>query len=944
MAKKAAKTSGSRASGARQSAGRGQRRRTGAGFKPGQAKGKHLVIVESPSKAKTINKYLGPDYLVLASVGHVRDLPSKNPKGDKSPIPGVDLEREFAPTYEVLPGKDKVVSELKRAAKESESSGRHVWFATDLDREGEAIAWHLAEELGIDPAQARRVIFSAITRSEIGRAFANPHRIDLDKVNAQQARRILDRIVGYQVSPLLWKKVARGLSAGRVQSVAARLIVEREREIRVFVPDEFWQVVACFTPSPDEAHRLGGLWEQFTQEAGEKGAPPTIKDQNAWLSERGCLRAELIEVNGKKFDPRIHVDSIIGPVTELTAERIKARIESAARAFEDPAAHDLTPEVARIAEAAGLVDVRTTLSEEDSGVGPARWRRTITGRVGPSTPYRAASIETKRSSVSPPAPYITSTLQQSASSRLGFGAHRTMRAAQQLYEGVEIPGEGPVGLITYMRTDSTHVSDEAIESVREYIGRQFGSDYLPDKPRRFASSNKSAQEAHEAIRPASLAYPPARVKSALTGDQYRLYRLIWERFVACQMTPALWDATTVLIEGGTGAGRGEGHASARRTTLTFKATGRVLVFDGFYRVAGVPTGDTQTLPSLDEAAPVGPFSIAPRQRFTSPPARYTEASLIKTLEAEGIGRPSTYADIIAKIQARKYVEQIERRFWATDLGEVVTDKLIEAFPRIMDIGYTREMEAELDRVEDDHLDWIQMLEGFYGPFKERLEQALENLKHAKAEIQPAPKEYRCQKCDSDLVYRFGKNGRFLSCSRYPDCDYACPIDRQGRPRGVELVNIACPKCSGPMTRRTGRFGPFVGCARYGDKANPCDGILNIDKKGHVTAPSIPPLQTDLPCPTCDAPLYLRTGVRGPWLGCSTFPKCRGRGKWSELDETARADLERRLSEHERANPVPIIRTLDGRPLTDARGKPLPDAPTAEALVIDDENEVQRAAG
>ncbi len=922
--------SGSRKSGAGAGAGKsggsGGGRSRGLGYKAGQAKGKSLVIVESPSKAKTINKYLGPEFLVLASVGHVRDLPDKNPKGDKSPVPGVDLEHGFRPTYQVLSGKDAVVRDLKRAASDALESGGEIWFATDLDREGEAIAWHLAQELKIPPASARRVMFAAITKREIERAFQNPHPIDEDKVNAQQARRIVDRIVGYQVSPLLWKKVARGLSAGRVQSVAVRLVVEREREIRAFTPDEYWQIAANFALSDAEARKLAPQWRKLLTTKDEKGAGPTVKMQNAWLAEHKAVHAELIEVGGEKFDIRIAGRDTLAPVdADAPAETLPEARKRESKRFATAQGVDRSPEVRRIAELAGLTDIQTDVREDEKGKGPARWVRTIRGDIDPATPYRIASVETKRTTSRPPGPFITSTMQQAASTRLGFGAQRTMRAAQALYEGVDIPGEGPVGLITYMRTDSTHVSPEAIEMARGYIKRTFGDAYLPDKPNIYSSSNKAAQEAHEAIRPTSLDLPPQRVKSALSADQFRLYQIIWERFVACQMTPAQWDSTTVLIKGG--------RDSA--TELTFKASGRVLVFDGFYRVAGAPlASDEQTLPALKEKQPLSPFAADVQQKFTSPPPRYTEASLIKMLESEGIGRPSTYADIIQKIQTRKYVELLDRRFWASDLGEVVTDKLIEAFPGIMDIGYTREMERQLDRVEEDHLDWVDMLQRFYAPFSKSLAAAEENLAHAKAEVVPAPEEYRCEKCSAGLVYRFGRNGRFLSCSRYPDCEYACPCDREGVPRRAEYVNVQCPKTGRPMVRRTGRFGPFLATDLHDGESQDVGMILNIDKKGYVTAPSPPPLATDLPCPTCEAPLNLRSGLRGPWLGCSRFPKCRGRGKWTELPDETKTGLEKRLETHERAHPIPIIRTLDGRPLTDTKGKPLADAPRVDELVLD----------
>jgi len=532
-------------------------------------------------------------------------------------------------------------------------------------------------------------------------------------------------------------------------------------------------------------------------------------------------------------------------------------------------------------------------------------------------------------------------MQAAAASRLGFAAQRTMRTAQQLYEGVDIPGEGPVGLITYMRTDSTHISREALEMVRGYIGNQFGDKYLPEKPNFFSSSNKDAQEAHEAVRPASIDYPPSKVRRALNDDQFRLYSLIWERFVACQMVPAEWDSTTVLISrsggsddrGVSGGGRDAGPR------CVFRTSGRVLVFDGFYKVAGVPTGgDQQNLPALREAQPVAPVGFEVEQKFSSPPSRYSEASLIKTLESEGIGRPSTYASIISVIQDRNYVEKQGSAFYSTDLGEVVTDKLVEAFPDIIDVGYTREMESQLDKIEEDHLDWVAMLHNFYKTFTKDLALAETNLKHAKAEIIPAPPELTCPTCAKEgrgdkvgLVYRFGKNGRFLSCSLYPDCKYAAQVDREGKPVGIETCDVACPKCGAGMTKRLGRFGAFLGCVNYGNKEKPCDGILNIDRKGKVTAPSQPPLLTDLPCPTCDSPMNLRNGLRGPWLGCSKFPKCRGRGKWSDVDETQRKALEVALKNHDKAHPIPIIKTLTGRPLTDDNGKPLATAPTVEQL-------------
>ncbi len=889
MAKKKTNTTRSKATGARKKASKATakkstRKKAASRSAGASAEGKQLVIVESPAKAKTINKYLGSGFIVKASVGHVRDLPAKAPKAKKGekkqPVPGVNLERDFEPSYEVLPRSQKVVNELKRDAKKASD----VWFATDLDREGEAIAWHLATELGIDPVAAKRVVFNAITKDEIQHAFDNPHSIDIGKVNAQQARRILDRIVGYQVSPLLWKKVARGLSAGRVQSVAVRLVVEREREIRAFIPDENWRFIGRFTGDTAKATKFQKDFAEFAITKDAKGNLPTLKAENAWLAKLGAVRAELVEVGGEKFD-----------------------ISAPGSADGKPI--DLTERVAEVARLVGMTDLDINSVKNPDGKGPAKFNRTVTGAVNTETPYKLRSLETKRTRSRPSPPFITSTLQQAASSRLGFGAQRTMRAAQGLYEGINVPGEGAVGLITYMRTDSTHLSNDAIDMGRAHIKQTWGDKYLPAKPNFYKSSNKAAQEAHEAIRPTDPRRTPDSLKNSLTADQYKLYQLIWARFLACQMTPAEWDSTTALIEGGTDP----------KTPVVFKTSGRILVFDGFYRVMGVPlSSDEQTLPEMSEAQPFACFSAQPEQKFSSPPARFSEASLIKMLESEGIGRPSTYASIIQVIQDRKYVEQLERRFYATDLGEVVTDKLIEAFPNIMEVGYTRDLEGKLDKIEEEHADWIQTLHEFYGPFQESLELAHENLTHAKAETQPAPKEYRCEECGADMVYRFGKSGRFLSCSRYPDCKYASPCDRDGKPQPIENADVKCHKCGEPMIKRTGRFGPFFGCSAYPE----CDGILKADKQGRPLAPQPPALEIELKCAKCERPLNLRNGVRGPWLSCSGFPKCRGRGKWKEIPDDERAKLEKALEEHEKKHPIPIITDLEGNPLTDAKGKPL----------------------
>jgi DNA topoisomerase-1 len=834
-----------------------------------QAKDKNLVIVESPAKARTINRYLGPDYMVMASVGHVRDLPAKNPKGVKKPVPGVDLDKDFAPTYDTIRGKKKTVDELKKAARASKG----VWLATDLDREGEAIAWHLAEALGIPLENAHRVVFNAITRNQIKKAFENPRKIDIDKVNAQQARRILDRIVGYQVSPLLWKKVAGGLSAGRVQSVALRIVVEREREIDAFVPEEYWKVTACFTTDMREAHTLIKAWEDWVAAApetknGRKNSGRTVREKNAWLSDHQGFSAELIEVDGEKFEAKD------AQTTIACLERL------------------------------GLELGEREDKEVPDAKGPAQRQVRLSVVLKDPVDYKIRSIQTKRTQSRPSAPFITSTLQQAAANQLGFPAQTTMRIAQNLYEGVNIKGSGSVGLITYMRTDSTHLSPEAVEMARDFIGARLGREYLPSKPNVFTSSNKSAQEAHEAIRPTDVGLTPDMVKGSLDDRQYKLYRLIWERFVACQMVNAQWDTSTVLVEGPlelTGLGR--------PVPGLFRATGRILVFDGYYRVTGIPNhSEDAVLPPLEEGQNLSAFQITPAQHFTQPPPRYTEASLVKKLETEGIGRPSTYAQIIQVIQDRNYVEKLQNRFFATDLGEVVVDKLVEAFPEILQIGYTREMEQKLDDIEDKHADWVQMLHAFYGPFKKDLEAAYNGMEHAKAEIEPAP--HTCPECGGKTVYRFGKNGRFLSCAEYPKCKFAAPIDRDGNPVEPSNTDVACPKCGKPMTLRKGRFGPFLSCTGYPE----CDGILNLDRKGTVTAPKVPPLLTDLKCPKCDAPLNLRRGAKGPWMSCSKFPKCRGRLGWASLDPEKKRRLEKALEQHELKHPLPVLRKTTGEPL------------------------------
>ena len=649
---KAATKKRSRRTAAPRSAGRAESTRVPSGAYD-------LVIVESPAKAKTIEKYLGPGFVVKASVGHIRDLPksSKPAKGAKEAVPGVDVENDFAPTYEIAADKAKTVTELRKLAK----GAREIWFATDLDREGEAIAWHLTQVLGVDPLHAKRVTFDAITKSEVQRAFQEPRAINMPRVEAQQARRIIDRIVGYRVSPVLWKKVAGGLSAGRVQSVAARIVVEREQEIRAFTPSESWEVKAAMTFDVTRAAGLHGEWSAFMARRDERNRPPLVRDQMAWLAERRAFSCDLVELGGKPFAIEA------GNTSDV----------------------DLAGAARSAAEAVGLLDVQVDRETAADGKGRGRNVARISGRPDPAARYAVESIDVTRTKSRPSPPFITSTLQQAASSRLGMSTDRVMRIAQQLYEGIDLPGEGRVGLITYMRTDSTNLSREAVDMARRYLQEKHGAAYVPEKPRIYASSNENAQEAHEAIRPTEADRDPDRIASALTDEQFKLYRLIWQSFLACQATDAEWDSTAVRL-----------RRSDRDTGAVFKGNGRVLKFDGFYRITGTPRDDgDQVLPEIAKGEVLAPFSIDPRQKFQSPPPRYTEATLVKKMEEEGIGRPSTYASTINVIESRGYVTQQDRRFHATALGEAVTGFLKRGFrDQFIEIGYTREIEKEeMDR-------------------------------------------------------------------------------------------------------------------------------------------------------------------------------------------------------------------------------------------------------
>ncbi len=827
--------------------------------------GKSLVIVESPAKAKTINKYLGSEFVVKASMGHVRDLPQREY--------GIDLSDNFRPSYEVVKGRTKVVKELKKLADQSDA----VFLATDLDREGEAIAWHLVEALSLPPDKVRRVIFNEITPTAIRDAFRQPHEIDLDRVNAQQARRILDRIVGYELSPLLWKKIAKGLSAGRVQSVSVRLIVEREREIRAFVPEESWKFAAFVTGDQDAAGPLRPEWAALLDQE------PTQKQIQQWLGRNESFRAELTSIADKPVKPA-------------------------------------TPEAAReIAESLGFAVREITRTDWEEYAHLKLQQSALAGEVVLERvpELKVADLATKRTTSRAPAPFTTASLQQQASTVLRFSASRTMRVAQSLYEGLDLDGEGPVGLITYMRTDSTNLSGEALGMARGFIEKTYGDAYLPEKPNFYGKRQARTQEAHEAVRPTDPKRTPERIKSALTSEQYKLYELIWKRFVACQMAPAQWDSTSVTLSCDTKLG-----------VAKFSGSGRKLVFDGFMRVAGVSSED-QLLPALETGQSVGVLDVQPKQQWTSPPARYTEASLVKALETEGIGRPSTYAAIIDTIQQRGYVEQEERKFYPTSLGEVVTDKLVKHFPKIMDVKFTSHMEDELDKIEDAHLDWVAVLNEFYDPFRNLLSNAGDEMEPARSQ----PSDYACPTCGAEMVYRWSKTGRFLACSKYPECKSTMNVNRKGEPLAAERETISCELCSKPMSVRQSRSGVFLGCSGYPDCRHtiPCDengvplqemkadelekrceqcdeGTLKV-KWRRLNAflgcdrypkcknteklpegvfvrrpPSDPPEEAGVACEKCGRPMVIRTGARGKFIACSGYPRCRTTKPIDKLEE------------------------------------------------------------
>ena len=721
---------------------------------------KNLVIVESPAKARTLEKYLGRDFQVKASVGHVVDLP-------KSKL-GVDVKKDFTPDFHVIQTKKKVIEDLKKAAKGKE----HIYLASDPDREGEAIAWHIADQVAKNHKRVHRVLINEITKKAVQEAIAKPMELDRNKFDAQIARRVLDRLVGYQISPLLWQKVRRGLSAGRVQSVAVRLVCEREREIRAFEPIEYWSLTALL----------------------EGRLPPSF-------------RARLVQWHDQKVDNK------------------KFRLEN----------EQSVQEIVR--------------SLEDA-------------------PWVIGEVEKKERRRYPTPPFVTSKLQQEAARKLGFQPRRTMQLAQQLYEGVELGDDGSVGLITYMRTDSTRVSTDALAAVRQYIQGQYGKAYLPGKPNTFRSK-KSAQDAHEAIRPTSLEYSPQRVRRYLRRDLFQLYSLIWDRFVASQMVPAVYDQTSFEIP---------------VKEAVFRATGQQIKFDGFMKVyiegrdervqqangadedgADEPQETDGVLPDLQKGDALRLLSMDPRQHFTQPPPRYTQASLIKELDEKGIGRPSTYAAIISNILDREYVVQNESRALApTDLGFLVTDLLVESFPDILNVEFTAGMEDELDKIEEGKEKWTKAMKRFYTPFSRDLKKAAKEMRDVKR--QEVPTDIDCDKCGAKMVIKWGRNGEFLACPNYPECKNTKNFKR-GENGEIEIVeeetvDEVCGECGRPMLLRWGKFGKFLGCSGYPE----CKNIQPLEK----------PVDLGIKCPECkEGNIKERKSRWGKvFYGCDKYPECK----------------------------------------------------------------------
>jgi len=698
---------------------------------------KSLVIVESPAKAKTISKILGKDFTVKASVGHIKDLPAKEM--------GIDIEHDFAPHYIVIPGKEKIIKELKKASKEADT----IYIAPDPDREGEAIAWHIAEEVRDKKKGIFRIKFNEITKTAVLKAIQEPGEIDMKKVDAQQARRVLDRLVGYELSPLLWRKVRRGLSAGRVQSVAVRLVVDREREIEAFNKEEYWSINAEFEGSSKPA-----FW------------------------------AKLVKYNDQKVE--------IG--NAASAEEVTANVR----------------------------DSRFILS----------------------------SIDRKKRNRMPSPPFITSTLQQEASRKLRFTAKKTMAVAQQLYEGIELGDEGSVGLITYMRTDSTRISAEARDAARDFIETTYGKEFVPEKPPVY-KSKASAQEAHEAVRPTYLTNRPEAIKQYLSKEQFSLYKLIWNRFIASQMAPAVLEMTSFEISCNTEKCKGE---------TVFRATGSVVKFQGFMTLYTEGTDELldeneALLPSLREGEVLSLLNLQPKQHFTQPPPRFTEASLVKALEEKGIGRPSTYAAIMSTIQDRKYVHKTDGKFAPTELGGVVNDLLVDRFTELMDVGFTASLEEDLDHIEDGKMKWAKVVKNFYKPFHSKLTEAL--AVPGKVKPEDIPTESTCEKCGKPMVIRWGRHGRFMACSGFPECKNAKPLDGEKPAAEPVVTDEKCPKCSSPMVLKSGRFGKFYACSAYPE------------------CKTTKPVATGVKCPEDGGDIVERRSKRGrSFWSCSNYPKCK----------------------------------------------------------------------
>jgi DNA topoisomerase-1 len=715
---------------------------------------KSLVIVESPAKAKTINKYLGPGYTVKASMGHVMDLPKRDL--------GVDVSKGFKPTYISIPSKKNIIQELKSAAAKADA----IYLAADPDREGEAICAHLRELLDGKKRKFFRVLFNEITRNAVREAFERPGEIDLRLVDAQQARRILDRLVGYQISPLLWEKVKRGASAGRVQTVALRLIVEREREIQAFQKKEYWTIAV--------------------QVEGKN--PPAFE-------------ARLVKFQGKDLEIPDQENS----------ERHVAALKAAR--------------------------------------------------------FIVQSVGTKEKRKYPVPPFITSKLQQEAVRKLHFSAKKTMMLAQRLYEGVEVGAEGSIGLITYMRTDSTRVAEGALAAAREYIRTTFGEPYLPAEAIRY-KSKKDAQDAHEAIRPTDVARTPDSMRRFLGGDEFKLYKLIWQRFVASQMTPAVFDQTTIEIQTG---------------EYLLRATGSVEKFNGFRAVYEEGKDEKSEmlddedlkhrLPAVEQGETLRLHKLLPEQHFTEPPPRFNEATLVKALEEKGIGRPSTYATILSVIQNREYVHKAQGRFYPTELGMVVSDLLVKNFSDIFALAYTARMEEELDEVEEGKLSWQEALDEFYKKFKKDLRNAEREMDDIKGE--GIPTDEKCEKCGRSMVIRLGRNGKFLACTGYPECDGTRDLppelaaEHQTGPPAPEVPEQTCEKCGKSMTVKRGRFGYFLACTGYPECRNTKKIIM---KEGQAT--TVTDQVLDEKCPQCGSNLVIKHGRYGPFTACSNYPTCK----------------------------------------------------------------------